>query len=158
MKKKFDCPLALYVPNILGYARIYLALYGLSQCIVDPAKTAALFFFSGILDMFDGPLARRLNQCSKFGVLVRINWWDFRDEFDLMNIGVTISWRHTGSCQRKLTFPVFILQFLDNKHPSTFWSWEAINLMTILLLLHWVLNCVKLLSAAHWPSICMYPC
>jgi phosphatidylglycerophosphate synthase len=66
-------PVALYVPNLLGYARIHLAFVGLSYAQQQRAALAiTIWIFSAFLDLFDGMLARKLNQCSKFGILIDI--------------------------------------------------------------------------------------
>ena len=65
-------PVALYLPNILGYARILLAFWGLYKSFFDPVEAVLLFILSASLDLFDGILARALNQTSAFGVLVDI--------------------------------------------------------------------------------------
>ena len=63
-------PVVWYLPNLLGYLRIILALVGLSH--QHPPHTVAIWLASASLDLVDGILARRLNQCSQFGVLLDI--------------------------------------------------------------------------------------
>lgn len=65
-------PVVLYVPNILGYIRILLAFYALHQSSKEPVQAVILFIVSAILDLFDGILARILNQTSSFGILLDI--------------------------------------------------------------------------------------
>ena len=65
-------PIPLYVPNLLGYARILLAFVALYISPDHPITAVGVWFLSGFLDLFDGMLARALNQCSSFGVLVDI--------------------------------------------------------------------------------------
>lgn len=84
-------PVVFYLPNLLGYARIVLAFVGLHYAIaslpaifrserndfgVDSAPSPDLciwlWILSAFLDLFDGLAARRLNQCSKFGVILDI--------------------------------------------------------------------------------------
>lgn len=66
-------PVALYVPNIMGYLRIILSFYGLKSAIRQQSSTALnTWVAASLLDLFDGMAARRLNQCSKFGVLLDI--------------------------------------------------------------------------------------
>lgn len=88
-RKKRRIPVALYVPNILGYIRIILALIGLGLAVVvedvdvdlvdDGANNGATniavlitWIVAAILDLFDGIIARKLNQTSQFGVLLDI--------------------------------------------------------------------------------------
>lgn len=68
-------PVLLYVPNLLGYLRIILALTSLKYCITDPDWNIILMMASCLLDMIDGPLARRLDQCSQFGVWVCVSYF-----------------------------------------------------------------------------------
>eukprot|EP00525_Craspedostauros_australis_P004837 CAMPEP_0198125012 /NCGR_PEP_ID=MMETSP1442-20131203/41546_1 /TAXON_ID= /ORGANISM="Craspedostauros australis, Strain CCMP3328" /LENGTH=211 /DNA_ID=CAMNT_0043784539 /DNA_START=15 /DNA_END=653 /DNA_ORIENTATION=- len=65
-------PVALYVPNLLGYARIILALLGLHLSTSSPDQAIMVWFVSGWLDFFDGKLARMLDQCSELGVLLDV--------------------------------------------------------------------------------------
>lgn len=65
-------PVALYVPNLLGYARILLAFCGLYFFSTSPVWAVACWIIAAILDLFDGHFARKLKQCSTFGVLVDI--------------------------------------------------------------------------------------
>ncbi|XP_060078025.1 CDP-diacylglycerol--glycerol-3-phosphate 3-phosphatidyltransferase-like [Ylistrum balloti] len=60
----------LYVPNIIGYAR--LCLLALSISTFDTPVMFLIFYsVSAILDGFDGYAARKLNQMSAFGA-----WFD----------------------------------------------------------------------------------
>ncbi len=66
-------PIFLYVPNLMGYIRILLSFYGLVSAIQQQASMALnTWIAASLLDLFDGIAARRLNQCSKFGVLLDI--------------------------------------------------------------------------------------
>lgn len=60
----------LYVPNLIGYARIILLLLSLRTMLTDPYTTAGLYMLSALLDAFDGMAARKLNQCTKFGAML----------------------------------------------------------------------------------------
>ena len=60
----------LYVPNLIGYARIILLFLSLRTMLTDPYTTAALYMLSALLDAFDGMAARKLNQCTKFGAML----------------------------------------------------------------------------------------
>jgi CDP-diacylglycerol--inositol 3-phosphatidyltransferase len=65
-------PVFLFVPNLLGYLRIGLALYGMCLCDDHPIRTIQVFLLSASLDLVDGLLARALDQTSALGVLVDI--------------------------------------------------------------------------------------
>jgi len=62
----------LFLPNIIGYVRMATIL-GAALCGSDPARTPAFFALyavSYLLDAFDGPAARYLNQTSRFGAVL----------------------------------------------------------------------------------------
>jgi phosphatidylglycerophosphate synthase len=69
---------ALYWPNILCYGRIILAFVGLCYANskndqhFSPSTAILLWIGSAFLDLFDGLLARLLNQSSQLGVLLDI--------------------------------------------------------------------------------------
>jgi CDP-diacylglycerol--inositol 3-phosphatidyltransferase len=65
-------PVALYVPNLLGYARILSAFLGLYLSSTHPVLTIWVWSGSASLDLFDGILARRFNQCSQLGIYIDI--------------------------------------------------------------------------------------
>lgn len=65
-------PVALYVPNLLGYARIVLAFAGLHCAPTRPWTAIYLWIVSGFADLFDGFLARALRQTSRLGVFLDI--------------------------------------------------------------------------------------
>jgi CDP-diacylglycerol--inositol 3-phosphatidyltransferase len=65
-------PIPLYIPNLLGYARIILAFVGLHLSGTQPGAACVTWIFSAFLDLFDGILARKLDQCSSLGVLIDI--------------------------------------------------------------------------------------
>jgi phosphatidylglycerophosphate synthase len=62
----------LFVPNVLGYLRIFLALLSLVTASHHPIATVLLWIGSSSLDLFDGMLARALHQTSTLGVYVDI--------------------------------------------------------------------------------------
>lgn len=66
-------PVALYVPNLLCYNRIVTAFVGLYLSQNDyPVAALWTWILSSVLDLFDGMLARALNQTSKLGVFLDI--------------------------------------------------------------------------------------
>ena len=65
-------PVALYIPNLLGYARILSAFIALHFSTTRPRLAVGTWIFSASLDLIDGILARVLNQCSSLGVLLDI--------------------------------------------------------------------------------------
>lgn len=66
-------PVIFFVPNLLGYLRILLAFLGLKYALrLQPSKALNIWIAAALLDMIDGVAARRLNQCSRFGILVDI--------------------------------------------------------------------------------------
>jgi len=66
-------PVPLYISNILCYARMVLALYGLAiSSSGRPVETVVVFVVASLLDLVDGPLARALGQTSSLGILLDI--------------------------------------------------------------------------------------
>ncbi|KAL7488528.1 hypothetical protein ACHAW6_014141 [Cyclotella cf. meneghiniana] len=66
-------PVTCYVPNLMGYMRIFLAFYGYHAAIKNqPDQALNRWIAASVLDLFDGMVARRLNQCSRLGVLLDI--------------------------------------------------------------------------------------
>lgn len=66
-------PVALYIPNLLGYLRIFLSFYGLKHALLKHASQALIIWIiAAMLDLIDGIAARKLNQCSEFGIILDI--------------------------------------------------------------------------------------
>lgn len=63
----------LYVPNLIGYARILCALFILAaHARVGPVGVAALYGGASLLDLVDGIAARALGQTSRFGEVLDV--------------------------------------------------------------------------------------
>lgn len=60
----------LFVPNLIGYARIVLAVVSFYYMPFDHVKATLCYLISGFLDAIDGHAARWLNQASKFGAML----------------------------------------------------------------------------------------
>ncbi|KAK3858362.1 hypothetical protein Pcinc_035445 [Petrolisthes cinctipes] len=60
----------LFVPNLIGYGRIILALLSFYYMPTNPNLAAFSYILSGFLDAFDGHAARLLNQGTKFGAML----------------------------------------------------------------------------------------
>jgi len=59
-----------WYPNLVGYARIISTVIAFSICFTQ-VEAAAFFYLLGQgLDAVDGTVARRFNQCSKFGAVL----------------------------------------------------------------------------------------
>ena len=52
----------LFYPNLVGYARIILALIAFHAMVDNPWRAAVCYFLSAFLDAFDGYLARQFDQ------------------------------------------------------------------------------------------------
>ena len=91
--KSSSAPILLYVPNLMGYARILLAFVGLHLSTISSISLSqptndenddntdnnyvviyaiGIWISSSILDLFDGIVARKYNQCSSFGILLDV--------------------------------------------------------------------------------------
>jgi CDP-diacylglycerol--inositol 3-phosphatidyltransferase len=60
-------PVFLYIPNLIGYLRIILALLSLALLPTSPQRAIFLYFTSCLLDAADGYAARYFGQSSGFG-------------------------------------------------------------------------------------------
>lgn len=60
----------LFVPNLIGYVRIVLAVASLRYMLDAPQLAIALYLTSGLLDAIDGFAARLLDQNSRFGAVL----------------------------------------------------------------------------------------
>lgn len=63
-------PICLFVPNLIGYARIVLCALAYWYAATDPVLFLVLYTLSFVLDAADGMAARALNQCSRFGAIL----------------------------------------------------------------------------------------
>ncbi|BDA47806.1 CDP-diacylglycerol-inositol 3-phosphatidyltransferase [Coccomyxa sp. Obi] len=57
----------LYVPNLIGYARILSALIAFAVALRSPTLCVAFYFFGFVCDELDGRFARMLNQATMLG-------------------------------------------------------------------------------------------
>lgn len=60
----------MFVPNLIGYARIILALASFYTMPHKPILTLSFYFMSTFLDAFDGFAARLFNQSTRFGAML----------------------------------------------------------------------------------------
>ncbi|CRG97546.1 CDP-diacylglycerol--inositol 3-phosphatidyltransferase, putative [Plasmodium gallinaceum] len=60
----------LYIPNIIGYIRVILALFGFMICRQNLPIFAVFYATSQMLDGLDGWTARKYNQTSVFGQIL----------------------------------------------------------------------------------------
>lgn len=66
-------PVALYIPNILCYLRIIMSFSGFHYSVKQkPIVALHVWTAAAVLDLVDGPAARTLNQCSRFGILLDV--------------------------------------------------------------------------------------
>nr|CAG4646520.1 EOG090X0BWK [Macrothrix elegans] len=65
-----DNNIFLFVPNLIGYARVVLGIASLYFMPSNHVAAATLYIISGLLDAFDGYAARAFNQSTKFGAML----------------------------------------------------------------------------------------
>ncbi|KAF7636977.1 CDP-diacylglycerol--inositol 3-phosphatidyltransferase [Meloidogyne graminicola] len=63
-------PIYLFYPNLIGYLRIIFALFSFLAMPTRPLAASFWYFLSAFLDAFDGYLARKFNQTSRFGAML----------------------------------------------------------------------------------------
>ncbi|CAG2068118.1 unnamed protein product, partial [Timema podura] len=78
----------LFVPNIIGYARIILALVSFYFMSTNYVVSSACYIISGLLDAVDGHAARYFNQSTKFGGILD----QLTDRCGTMGLLVTLSY------------------------------------------------------------------
>ncbi|KAL3597502.1 hypothetical protein D5086_009139 [Populus alba] len=60
----------LYIPNIIGYTRVFMNCYAFAICFSNKWLFCALYFISFVCDGVDGWCARKFNQVSTFGAVL----------------------------------------------------------------------------------------
>ncbi|KAK9117721.1 hypothetical protein Sjap_016668 [Stephania japonica] len=60
----------LYIPNIIGYIRIFVNCYAFARCLNNKKLFVLLYFISFVLDGLDGWCARKFNQVSTLGAVL----------------------------------------------------------------------------------------
>uniref|UniRef100_A0AC11EF00 CDP-diacylglycerol--inositol 3-phosphatidyltransferase n=1 Tax=Ovis aries TaxID=9940 RepID=A0AC11EF00_SHEEP len=60
----------LFVPNLIGYARILFAIISFYFMPCCPLTASSFYLLSGLLDALDGHAARVLNQGTRFGAML----------------------------------------------------------------------------------------
>lgn len=60
----------LYIPNLIGYFRVFTAVLSFACMKNHPYYTLVLYGILGFLDAFDGYAARKFNQGTKFGAVL----------------------------------------------------------------------------------------
>ncbi|KAI4170208.1 MAG: hypothetical protein LQ343_005091 [Gyalolechia ehrenbergii] len=60
----------LFVPNLIGYSRIFLAIASLYYMPLHPRTCSLLYSISCLLDALDGVAARQFNQSTRFGAVL----------------------------------------------------------------------------------------
>uniref|UniRef100_A0A8D0L780 CDP-diacylglycerol--inositol 3-phosphatidyltransferase n=1 Tax=Sphenodon punctatus TaxID=8508 RepID=A0A8D0L780_SPHPU len=60
----------LFVPNLIGYARILFAFIAFYFMPTAPFTASSFYLLSGLLDAFDGYAARILDQGTRFGAML----------------------------------------------------------------------------------------
>eukprot|EP00961_Rhodomonas_salina_P011820 158827-Rhodomonas_salina.7 len=93
----------LYVPNLIGYVRLALVAYAIPEHIA-PVASVAVLCFSFLLDLFDGPIARWLDQCSVLGTVLDIV---------CDNTGRTVMWMKAAAVRPDFTSIAFAVVALE---------------------------------------------
>ncbi|CAG9461165.1 unnamed protein product [Pedinophyceae sp. YPF-701] len=60
----------LFVPNLIGYARVLFMIYGFSVANSSPERFVAAYALAFVCDDLDGRFARLLDQCSALGAVL----------------------------------------------------------------------------------------
>jgi CDP-diacylglycerol--inositol 3-phosphatidyltransferase len=101
----------LYVPNLIGYARVLCTCTSLVLMIAFRElwlEAIILYLASFVGDLFDGLVARKLNQCSQFGGLLDM----ITDRLSTLGLLFVLSFDYQKS-DAEIGFPVFRLLYLS---------------------------------------------
>lgn len=101
----------LFIPNLIGYARVLAALASFVVMSAFPdfwAVGVGLYLASFVGDLFDGLLARKLDQCSTFGSVLDM----LTDRCSTLGLFMILSVEYSGD-DAELGFPLFRLLFLS---------------------------------------------
>ncbi|KAF2322277.1 hypothetical protein GH714_010068 [Hevea brasiliensis] len=60
----------LYIPNIVGYTRVFMNCFAFAICFSNKRLFCLLYFISFVCDGIDGWCARKFNQVSTFGAVL----------------------------------------------------------------------------------------
>lgn len=60
----------LYIPQLIGYARVALLLAAMVYSLHSPILTIICYGLSQTMDLFDGMAARAFDQSTKFGAVL----------------------------------------------------------------------------------------
>lgn len=99
-----------FVPNCIGYARVFMALAGFFIMIAFPAQwlTGILLYLGSFVgDLVDGVAARKLNQTSSFGGVLDM----ITDRCGTVGLLYVLAAEYTA-VDEELPLPVFRLSFL----------------------------------------------
>lgn len=122
----------LFIPNLIGYGRILLALLSFYWMPTDYSRAFWCYALSAFLDAWDGHAARYFRQSTKFGalldqltdrcgtmcLLVTLSYFYPKYMFCFqvsMSIDIASHWLHTqvnvwiNRCYLKLLFPIRVL-------------------------------------------------
>jgi len=69
-KRGFINPVFFWYPNLVGYCRVISTVYAFAICFTDIQQAAFFYLLGQGLDAVDGEVARKFNQCSKFGAIL----------------------------------------------------------------------------------------
>lgn len=69
-KQRTPADVFVYVPNLIGYARVLLTAYSLAVAKTNPVSSVVCYALSFVCDYFDGFFARWFDQCSNFGAVL----------------------------------------------------------------------------------------
>lgn len=136
----------LWIPNLIGYARIIFAFIAFRYAFTDPVMTSVCYFISMFLDAFDGWAARAFNQSSQFGAVLDM----VTDRFSTMILCAVLSALYPldfspldSSTMKSLGIPTPVASVLNSTNDlfgllSSTWIRDMIYFFMVLdLVSHW---------------------
>eukprot|EP00850_Spirogloea_muscicola_P014384 SM000103S09476 [mRNA] locus=s103:110662:114147:- [translate_table: standard] len=122
----------LYVPNLIGYARILINVAAFAHAFSDKAVFVSLYLLSFVLDYFDGLFARLLKQSSTLGQVL-----------DMVTDSLTVCRSIVGGRGRVSTAALLVV--LTHLYKS--WFGVLVLLLGLDIASHWLQMFSSLLSS-----------
>lgn len=97
----------VYIPNLIGYARVALTIVALAVAHSTPNVTLALYLCSFVLDELDGRAARAFNQSSTFGAVLDMVTDRLSTAGLLFVVGTVVA--QTGGAWHRRSLPLALL-------------------------------------------------
>ncbi|XP_045616354.1 uncharacterized protein [Procambarus clarkii] len=129
-----DYKILLYIPNIIGYIRLFFLLIAFCYLPISPATFVVHYSISIALDGFDGYAARKLRQCSLFGawmlyMVSAVEWASF-----VCNHSLGADWQHslTRHKEKRIISSIVACTLAKNfRNPLGVWAIAGLHVLPV---------------------------